>query len=144
MWRGVIMQKKISFNTCPNWCLSAPLLKQHENKSCLVLWADLNTKPDILFTMPKQELMTCLLPSPKGIWKCGPRYKFGRRFRVGMSSKSNCQDSKWRPQGRQGRQERGGEELHCASLCPWLQYALEIYTLHNSTNLLVSEQGGPT
>jgi len=42
--------------------------------------------------MPEQELMTCLLPSPKGIWKCGPRYKFGRRFQVGMSSKSNCRE----------------------------------------------------
>lgn len=36
--------------------------------------------------------MTCLLPSPKGIWKCGPRYKFGRSFRFGMSNKSNCQE----------------------------------------------------
>jgi len=87
--------------------------------------------------------MTCLLPRPKGIWKCGPRYKFGRRF-VGISSKSNCQEFQVKTARLAGGQERGGEELHCASLCPWLQYMLEIYTLHNSTNLLVSEQGGPS
>lgn len=42
--------------------------------------------------MPKQELMTGLLPSLKEIWTCGPRYKFGRRFQVGMSSESNWRE----------------------------------------------------
>ena len=54
--------------------------------------------------------MTCLLPSPKGIWKRGPRYKFGRRFWVGMSSKSNCwefQVKTARSAGETGKGRRG-------------------------------------
>jgi hypothetical protein len=108
-------------------------------------WSKHKTKyPSYNVTMPKQELMTCLLPSPKGTWKHGPRYKFSRRFWVGMSGKSSWWEFQVKiSRSVGGRQERGGEELHCASLCLWLQYVLEIYSLHNCSDLLCLNNGGP-
>lgn len=47
MWRGVIMQTEITFNTtCPNWCLSTPLLKHNmkTKAACFMGWSKHKTR----------------------------------------------------------------------------------------------------
>jgi hypothetical protein len=51
-------------------CLTQ-LLIVPENKTCLVLWVDLNMKPHILHTVPEQGLLTHFRPGPKGIKEIG-------------------------------------------------------------------------
>lgn len=52
------------------------------------------------------------------------------RVTVGSSSKDR----------KVGRGDRKGEErMYTEQVCPWLQYVLELYTLHNSTDLMVFE-----
>jgi hypothetical protein len=59
----IILQVQITYNMR---CLPQ-LLIVPKNKTCLVLWVDLNMKPNILYTVPEQGLLTYLHPGPKGI-----------------------------------------------------------------------------